>query len=396
MHRDNTFYNMLTYGLESIGFSGEGAFDAWVNTAFADKYNAKGYANLGFDVRPGFSSEYIQMEGMPNIYSLASYVDIDSNGVTKSLEGIKVTSGDLPVFKHELNLNRKMVEEQVALAQRLGKFDDAIAQTIINLSYNGVDSLLGGNYNTIKRQRHQIVSTGKLTINAANNPMGIAVEFDFLKPYAKNVVASKWYAVGGGGAVTQDTKVTNGTINPIQVMKDIKYNAETKDYAPAGHFEMSKNTWEILKNLDFFRTLYVTYARPDVTDAATKLAFGRLTPDETIKAFIESTVGAKIVVIDSISRVEKFDKASGTMNTYLPDFEDGVIAYVPDGMLGEIQFNKPLSLNSDATRVAYHDGGRTMLRFLFNDKTQTQTIESEVRGLVVPNKAHWMYLLKIV
>lgn len=394
MTKDRTFYAMLSHGLASVGFAGDEAFNLWLDKAFANKYNAQSYSQLGFRVRPDFKSEYTQVEGLPSIHSIATYVDIDSQGMVKSIEGLKVDSGDIPVFKHELNLTRRLIEEQSKIVKRIGHIDDGVGRAILDLSYKGVDTLLGGNYNTIKRQRHQIVSTGKLTISKENNPLGIQVEYNFLKNYSKNIKTSKWYRISGSSA-TQETPVTNGTVNPIKVVKDLIFDATYKDFAPKGHLEMSKRTWDILKDLPFFREMFVTFYRPDITDASIKKAYGNMVPDDKIKEFLEKSFDAKIVVIDSISRIEKFDKSTGELGSYLNDFEDGVIAYVPDGEIGEIQFDQPMSLNSDATRVAYHDGGRTMLRFIHNDLNQRQTIESEVRALVVPDKARWMYILKI-
>ena len=46
-------------------------------------------------------------------------------------------------------------------------------------------------------------------------------------------------------------------------------------------------------------------------------------------------------------------------------------------------------------RTALYDGGRTLIRQVFNDETMTQVIKSEVTGLVVPNKVRWFYYLNI-
>lgn len=97
-------------------------------------------------------------------------------------------------------------------------------------------------------------------------------------------------------------------------MRDVKRNSEQKDFAPAGHWEVSKTTWDDLMMLPYFRNLYVTYTRPDVTDDANKKALGSLIDDETLKAFIEARVGAPIVVIDAISVVEKYNKTAKRWN----------------------------------------------------------------------------------
>ena len=52
-------------------------------------------------------------------------------------------------------------------------------------------------------------------------------------------------------------------------------------------------------------------------------------------------------------------------------------------------------METPGARTALYDGGRTLIRQLFDDETMTQVIKSEVTGLVVPNKVRWMYYLEI-
>lgn len=281
------------------------------------------------------------------------------------------------------------------LANAIGDTTPEIEDTIMELLFNGIDDLIGGNYNTIAHQRHQIVSNkGKLVINATNNPLGITTEIDFGVP-SKNIQKSHWYSKDSShGTVTQ--KFDTNAIDPIKVMRDVKRNSEQKDFAPAGHWEVSKTTWDDLMMLPYFRNLYVTYTRPDVTDDANKKALGSLIDDETLKAFIEARVGAPIVVIDAISVVEKFNKTAKKMEyVNLQSFNEGVMVYIPNGAIGDVQCGKPIYMETPGARTALYDGGRTLIRQLFDDETMTQVIKSEVTGLVVPNKVRWMYYLEI-
>ena len=148
--------------------------------------------------------------------------------------------------------------------------------------------------------------------------------------------------------------------------------------------------------MPYFRNLYVTYARPDITDAANKQAFGSLIDDATLKAFIEARIGAPITVIDAIASVEKFNTTTKKMEYInLQSFNEGVMVYMPDGAIGDIQCGKPIYMETPGARTALYDGGRTLIRQLFEDETMTQVIKSEVTGLVVPNKVRWMYYLDI-
>lgn len=396
--RNKEFYDFVGKGLASLGYTGEKALEAWINDSFAEKYNAeRTFSQMGFPLNPDIpiNPTYEQLEATIRPYTMATYVDIDSDGATKSTDGLALKLGNLPTFKHEVVMSRKTLREKMLLANAIGGSTPEIEQTIMDLLFYGVDDLLGGNYNTFLYQRHQVVSNeGKLVINAVNNPLGIPLEVDFGVP-KKNIKTSKWYTKSGENAA-EETNVTNGTIDPIKVMRDIRRHATEDDFAPAGHWEVDRVTWEDLLTLPYFRKMYVMYTRPDITDAGNIAAFGALVDDATIKSFIETRIGAEIRVIDSVSSVEKFDKSTGKMQyTNLRSFNEGVMVYVPNDALGDTQCGRPIYMETPGARVALYDGGRTMIRQIFNDENMIQVIKSEVTGLVVPNKVRWFYYLKI-
>lgn len=396
--RNKEFYDFVGKGLASLGYTGEKALEAWINDSFAEKYNAeRTFSQMGFPLNPDIpiNPTYEQLEATIRPYTMATYVDIDSDGATKSTDGLALKLGNLPTFKHEVVMSRKTLREKMLLANAIGGSTPEIEQTIMDLLFYGVDDLLGGNYNTFLYQRHQMVSNeGKLVINAVNNPLGIPLEVNFGVP-KKNIKTSKWYTKSGENAA-EETNVTNGTIDPIKIMRDIRRHATEDDFAPAGHWEVDRVTWEDLLTLPYFRKMYVMYTRPDITDAGNIAAFGALVDDATIKSFIETRIGAEIRVIDSVSSVEKFDKSTGKMQyTNLRSFNEGVMVYVPNDALGDTQCGRPIYMETPGARVALYDGGRTMIRQIFNDENMIQVIKSEVTGLVVPNKVRWFYYLKI-
>ena len=173
----------------------------------------------------------------------------------------------------------------MALAERMGGVDSQITETVMDLLFNSVDKLLGGNYNTIKYQRHQIISNeGKLVIDSTNNPLGVPLTLDF-GVSAKNKFTDRWYSVNSStGVVTEQSG-----IDPIKKLKDIKKAAENKDYAPAGH-------WEVAKHLGYynrpalFQEMWAQAMRPEITNADAQLAYGNIQDDDTIKAFIEKRI----------------------------------------------------------------------------------------------------------
>lgn len=396
--RNKEFYDIVGKGLASLGFTGEKALESYIQYMFADKYNAEAtFAQMGFPLNPDIpiNPTFQQIEATIRPYTMAAYVDIDSDGPTKSTDGLTLKMGGLPTFKHEVPMSRKTIREKMLLADMIGGTTPEIENTIMELLFKGIDDLLGGNYNTMLYQRHQIVSNkGKLVINATNNPLGITMEIDFGVP-KKNITQSYWYTKNGSGVVTQESGVGT-TIDPIKVMKDVKRNAQNNDFAPAGHWECDQVTFDDLINLPYFRQMYTVSTRPDITDEDMQLAYANLQGDDAIKRFIEQRVGAEIRVVDSVSAVERFDKDTHSIKyDNLRSFNEGVLVYVPNEALGDTQFGKPVYMETPGARVALYDGGRTLIRQVFNDETMTQVVKSEVTGLVVPNKVRWFYYLDI-
>lgn len=394
--RNAQFYDVVGKGLAALGYTGASALETYIQDMFADKYNADAtFAQMGFPLNPDIPLHptYEQIEATIRPYTMAAYVDIDSDGPAKSTDGLTLKSGELPVFKHETGLNRKQLREKLLLMDSIGSSTPEIEEFIMQLLFNGLDDLIGGNYNTIQYQRHQIVSTGKLVIDATNNPYGLPLEIDWGVP-ANHKFTSAWYTVAGDGTVSQTTAVTNGTISPIDVMRKIRSNAELNDFAPAGHWECALETYNSLVAMPYFRSMYVTSHFPGLTDAQNS-KYAAAVDEDVVWQYIQSRVG-RIEVIDATASVEKIDPATKKAAfTNLRSFNDGVLVYVPNGAIGDVQCGKPIFMETPGARTALYDGGRTLIRQVFNDENMNQTIKSEVQALVVPNKVRWMYYLTV-
>lgn len=392
MTRNKEFYDFIGTGLRDYGYTD---FKSYLDDMFAEKYNAdKTYEQMGFPLNPNIPIRptYEQLEVTVRPYTMATHVDIDSDGPTKSTDGLTLSMGQLPIWKHEFTIGRKELREQMYLADRIGSATPEIIDVAMEQLFTTTDSLLGGNYNTMMYNRHQIVSNGgKLVINSSNSHLGIPLELDFGVP-AKNKKTEAWYTKASStGAITEKAGV-----EPIKTMKNMRREAEQKDRAPQGHWEVSKTTWDDLMELSYFRKQYALAKRPDIDTDANRLAWANTIEDEEIKKYIESRIGAPIHVIDHVGYIEKWDAAAKKM-VYVdcPSFVEGVMVYVPDGAIGDTQFGRPIYMDTPGARTALYDGGRTLIRQVFNDENMIQTIKSEFTGLCVPNKTRWMYYLTV-
>ena len=392
--RDAQFYDLVGKGLASLGYVGNEALQTFVNDFFSEKYNAeRTFAEVGFPLNPDlpFRPTFEQIEATIRPYTMAAYVDIDSDGPSKSTDGMSLKSGGLPTFKHEVTLDRKILREKMMLAEALRGTNSEIDNVIVKLLFKGLDDLLGGNYNTMLYQRHQVVSNlGRLVIDAKNNPYGLPVELDFGVDNS-HIYNSAWYEVDNDGKVSQASGVTNGTVDPISMLRNIRRKAEMLDGLGACHWEVSKNTYEAILTMPYFRNMYAIATRPEVTKDTLRLGWANTIDDATMWNFIQQRIG-RVDVIDAVATVERINPATHkTMYTTMNSFKDGVFVLVPDGEIGDVQCGRPVYMETPGSRVALYDGGRTLIRQVFNDENMIQTIKSEVTGLCVPNKTRWFY-----
>lgn len=400
MIRDAQFYDFIAQGLASLGYveGGRASLQMYLNDMFAEKWNAeKTYANMGFPLDPDIklNPTYEQIEAVIRPYTMAAYVDYDSDGPSKSVDGATLKTGEINIFKHEVYLDRKKIREKMALVDMLGGMRSDIVDAVMNLFFTSVDSLIGGNFNTVQFQRHQIVGNeGKLVIDGINNPYGLPFELDFGVP-AKNKHTSTWFYKDNNNNVVQVSGIGKG-INPINVCQKIVEDAEENDFAPEGHWECSKKTKNDLIAMPFFREMFATVNRPDITKDTLRISWSNTVPKETIWNFIQEQIG-RIEVVDKVGAIEFINpKTHKAQYHNIQAFREGVLVYVPNGEIGTVQSGKLVAIDDGSTRTAYYDGGRTMIREVRNGEKMTIKVKSESQTVCVPNLTRWFYYLNIM
>lgn len=401
MIRDAQFYDFIGQGLASMGYveNGVASLGMYLNDMLAEKWNAeRTYAQMGFPLDPDIKLHptYEQIEATIRPYTMATYTDYDSDGASKSTDGMLLKSGELPIFKHEVYLDRKKIRDKMALVDELGGMRADIVDAVMDLFFTSVDSLIGGNFNTVQFQRHQIVGNfGKLIINAENNPYGLPVELDFGVP-SKNKKTSIWFTKKKDGTIVQKAAVGK-TIDPIKVAKDIMRHAKDDDFMPAGHWECSQRTKDDMLEMPYWRTMFAVAQRPDITDDALRIAWSNTQDDDVIWNYIVKKFGGRIEVIDAVGSVEFINpKTKKTQYHNMQAFPEGILAFVPDGEIGNVQSGKPIWIDSGNTRSALFDGGRTLIREIRDGEHMTIKTKSESQTLCVPNATRWFYYLNIM
>ena len=380
----SNYYDLMTFGLGNM------SFQQFVDR-FKEKYNQDQTDGFAWDNDIQIDYTYEQLITSLGIMTLPTYVDAESEGLDKSLGGFKIGQDKIPTQKHRFPMNAKMLREKMLMTQMYGQaaLNNDTRKALLDITFDSVDHLLGGNVNARTHQRMRIVSTGQFKIDLDNNPRGLkGITFDFGIPAANKETlsgTSRWWTTN------THTEANEGSASdPLQFLKN-KRKAMKKAGFPKGHFEMSEDLFDdMLMHSNVLKRIGLAI-NPNVTDSSAIVAAKNLT-DDALKSYIERIVGAPIVTRDSVSAVDKFDPETKSLKVETIDnFAPLNVAFVPDGQIGTIKAVKPMVFADDPTqRIAWFDGGRTLLTQRFESKTKTMYVESEMAVLCVPSMPQYM------
>lgn len=385
----SNYYDLLTVGL------GNFSFQQFVDR-FQEKYNV--LQTEGFDWDPEIQMDYTyeQLIASLNIVTLPIYVDVDSEGLDKSLGEFNIGSNKIPTQKHRYPMNAKMLRERMIMYQRFG--DAALTpdtrSALVDLLFESTDKLLAGNRNALTHQRMRVVSTGQFTIDLTNNPRGIkGLTFDFGIPSANKESLSgenRWWKNA------EHTPTNEGTASdPLLYLKNKRKDMRKKGF-PNGHFEIASDLFDDLlthtKVLERIGLALYPMAASATNPGTAAQGYATNMTDEAKRAAIESIIGCPIIPRDSLAAVEKYDEASKSIKaTTIDNFNKLNVAFVPDGQIGTIKSVQPMVFTDDPTqRIAWFDGGRTLITQRFESKTKSMYVESEMAVLCVPNMPQYM------
>lgn len=386
----NNYYDLMTFGL------GNQKFQDFVDK-FQLKYNTPQTEGFTWDSEIQLDYTYEQLIASLGITTLPVYVDVDSEGLDKSLGEFKIGSNKIPTQKHRYAMNAKMLRERMLMVQRFGEaaLNGDTRSALLDMLFESTDKLLGGNRNALTHQRMRVCSTGQFTIDLENNPRGLqGITFDFGIPTANKetlTTTARWWT-----SAEHITANEGSASDPLLYLKN-KRKAMKKAGFPAGHFEMAEDLYDdllthsaVLKRIGY--SLYPAAA----TDAAATSYAQNLT-DEAKKDAIARIVGAPIKTYDSVAAVEKFDAASKSIKPVTIDnFTKTNVSFIPDGQIGTIKSVRPMVFTDDPTqRIAWFDGGRTLITNRFEAKTKTMYVESEMAVLCVPNMPQYMCIYTV-
>lgn len=386
----NNYYDLMTFGL------GNQKFQDFVDK-FQLKYNTPQTDGFAWDSEIQLDYTYEQLIASLGITTLPVYVDADSEGLDKSLGEFKIGSNKIPTQKHRYAMNAKMLRERMLMVQRFGEsaLNGDTRNALMDMLFESTDKLLGGNRNALTHQRMQVCSTGQFTIDLENNPRGIqGITFDFGIPTANKVVlttTARWWTNA------EHIPANEGSASdPLMFLKNKRKEMKKLGY-PDGHFEMAEDLYDdLLTHSKVLQRIgYSLY--PAAADAAAAQSYAANLADDAKKDAIARIIGAPIKTYDSRAAVEKFDaEAKAIKPVTIDNFKKTNVSFVPNGQIGAIKSVRPMVFTDDPTqRIAWFDGGRTLITNRFESKTKTMYVESEMAVLCVPNMPQYMQIYTV-
>ena len=376
------FYDLLS---RALGGNDGRRLQGFLDNVVAQKYNQLNIPGFKFapEMQLDFTYEQIQKEIGLNV--MASYVDLDSQPIPVGTEGAVISTGRIPRMKMVEYYNEDKYRKLLIAEQRFGAGSNQVVNSAVKALFNTIDTLVGGHTNALTYQRHQIVSTGKFTVNSTNNPNGIVgLTFASHVPAANiNTLSStaRWW--------TNAEKTTEGSAaDPIADLIAMVETARKKGVK--GHFEVNAAYLDaILKHSKVVAAIGANLF-PLATDKAAAAVY--LSRARKLEVLAE-IVGAPINAIDAIVATEVYNKTTKKLErTMIDAFEANVVVFVPDGDLGDFITVEPIAIEG-GTYGTFYDG-RLLLTVDVDAKYKCQSFNTEMTTLAVPNKPQYMWYLK--
>lgn len=385
---DLTYNDLVTSALGNIKNLQE-----FIDDVFAEKYNGLQLDGFRFAPEMQVDFTYEQIEKTLGLNVMATYVDIDSPGTPISMDGFTLTTGKIPRMKKRAEYDENEMRKIMVLQERFGNTSLRSINAAKRTLFDVTDKLIGSHTNSMTYQRHQMISKGQLEITSTNNPAGIAsVTFSASVPADNKTTLTgdyKWWAAATHAA-------EGSSSDPIKDMRAKRRAMEQKNVISM-HMEIDSLTFEDLLGHSAVKKAIGYHIQPLAGSDTIASAIAVNAGFDAQKAVLEKLIGCRIVPIDSIVAVEKFDKATMALaQTQIRAFSPDVCVFVPDGLLGEVKTVEPVKLPLTNGTYADYYGGRLLMTVDFNILRKIQYIETEMTSLVVPDKPKYMMYLTVL
>lgn len=379
-------FTLEYYDLLSRALAPGQSVQNFLDDTMARKYNGLQLDGFAFEPFMQNDTAYVQTVSELALNAAAQYYDIDSPAIPDAPAGLKQYTGSIPRMKKVEYFNEAKIREMRRLEDRRSVTLGQIREAAYEQLFITVDKLIGGHTNALTFQRHQVVSTGKFTISAANNPKGInGVTLDFHVPAANKTTlqdANRWWTNAGKTS-------EGGSADPVKDMTAMVETARMKGIR--GHFEMEIDYLKaVLNHSAVIAKIGITVL--PAAAATQQSSYAAIMSYEAKKERLEQLVGAPIKAIDSIVAIDKIDKDNKVIAaTNTRAFEQNVVVFVPDGQIGTVKTVEPIAIAGGNYASFY--GGKLLLTIGADFVYKCQSFNTEMTSLVIPNVPQYMWYL---
>lgn len=368
------------FDLVNAGFGGDQKKLQSFVDAGKDIYNKMDISGFPFTPQLQIDPTFEQVSMEYDVHAMATWVDYDSPGTPLTSETAVLQTGNIPRTRKTVSFTemdfRKMSRNHI---DDMSKFAQ---QTLLNYH----ERLINSHNNSATYGRHQMVSTGKLELTETNNRGGIkGTVFQANIPEGNKVTlatTARWW--------TDDDFTTQGSAsNPVKDLQALGRKTKGAGF----HFEIDTITLDhLLDHTAVVRAIGYNVV-PEALDNDMADRIGGNLDREARKARLERLVRFPIKEIDSISRIDRFDKKlDKVVGEEVRSFNPYSVALVPNGTIGETMALAPLRVGDERHFAEYH-GGRLLFTYEFLPREKEQIIETEMTMLSLPTRPNDMFIL---
>ena len=299
----------------------------------------------------------------------ASVIDFSSGKPISTRPAISKINGELAAFGNKYQLSKRQVRDLLELQDNVGKMGINVA-TILDHLIPDVKRATLGPHKAIDRLLLEAMSTGVMTLTAANNPKGVVWNSSLDWGISQSFASVIWSTANAA------------TMKPLKDIK-AKVKAGVAKGVRYGSIKMSSATFDLMVGSAEFQAAFKTSS-----GNFTEISNAFIAP-ETVTQLFRGIGLPAIELIDYPVQVEKKD---GTYATVLP-FADNRVTFVVDDNLGELLY----SYANEQRRPVVGKSYATALNVLvskFQDNDGNEFTEGEFNAFPVINAASTMTILK--
>lgn len=263
------------------------------------------------------SLTYETVVGKSRIASAASVTTIDDKAPLRARPGVEKYNGEVLPIQEKFFMDQKTYREYLVL-QSMPVSEETKRNQILDLIFDDVKNLGESVDKRLDIMSLEAISTGKITVNSANNPDGVVLEdsLDLLMPSGNKVNADVVWSTSTADPFNDFAKIRNAMLAAGRPMS-------------SGKVLMSMNRW-----LQMSRLKAVTDALVSFNSLAKGSAVVTL---EKVNEYLLANKMSTIEIVDVPIPIEK----DGGRTIIYP-FEGNNVAFIPDGQLGIIENAIPI------------------------------------------------------